>query len=272
MAASASVIISFYKEIHRLSLLIAAFERQSFSEFEIIVADDGSPPEVVSQVNDLMRNSTRKVRHVWHEDIGFRKTKILNEAIRQAHGDYLIFIDGDCVPHRHFVRDHWENRHSNVLRAGRRVNLSQKLSDELSVGKIRSGLLDTPRFTLSVLADSVFGKTGHAEKGIRITNPFLRKFLNHKMAGVLGCNFSIHLEDMVRINGFDERYQAPAYGEDTDIETRFLWAGGEVWMLKNEAIQYHLYHKKLTNREANRKIYEEVLRRHDPVTPFGLEQ
>lgn len=267
---SASVIISFYKQIHWLRLLLAAFERQSLMDFEVLIADDGSPPEIVQQVVEAIKSYRGEARHIWHPDDGFRKTTILNEAIRQSHSTYLIFVDGDCVPHRHFVKDHWESREANVLRAGRRVNLSEQLTQKLTLEKIRSGSLDRPWFTMTLLADSVVGKTDHAEKGIRLTSPLLRRLLTRKMTGVLGCNFSIHLEDMIRINGFDERYHAPAYGEDTDIETRYLWAGGEIKMLRNKGVQYHLYHKKLTDREANRGIYEEVLSRHDPVTPYGL--
>ena len=96
----ASVIISFYNRIDYLAFVLAGFERQTFRDFEIIIADDGSAPEVVKEIELLSKKISFPLLHSWHEDKGFRKNKILNRAITSANSDYLIFVDGDCVPHR----------------------------------------------------------------------------------------------------------------------------------------------------------------------------
>lgn len=266
-----SLIISFYNKIEYLRLIEAALERQSFKDFEVIIADDGSRPEVVAEIKMLMERSPLSIQHVWHEDKGFRKTRIFNEAVRRSHSSYLIFMDGDCIPHWKFVEGHYENRAPQVLLAGRRVYLSEKLSRKLTPDKIRNGYMEK-RFLVDLLVDGVFGKSSHVIKGIYVVNPFLRTVLNRSMTGVLGSNFSVHKQDLEAINGFDERYEAPAVGEDSDIEVRLGWNHVKIRMVKNIAVQYHIHHKKLPRPEQNLTIFERVKQEKVVFTPYGLIQ
>lgn len=266
---STTLVVSFYNKIEYLRLIVAALERQSFKDFEVIIADDGSRKEVVDEVGKMMEQCELSIQHVWHEDKGFRKTKIFNEAIRQSRSSYLIFMDGDCVPHWKFVEEHYKNREPRVLLAGRRVYLSEKMSSRLRVNKIQSGYLERA-FQFELLADGMFGKSSHVIKGIYITNPVLRRFLNRSMKGVLGSNFSLHKSDLEDINGFDERYEAPAVGEDSDIEVRLIWNNVKIRMVKNIAIQYHIYHKKLPRPQQNLELFETVKKERVAFTPYGL--
>lgn len=93
-----TLIIPFYNKLDKLNLVFAALERQTFRDFEVIIADDGSKKDVVNALNDLIRKTSFPVNHVWHEDVGWRKNVILNSAVRVAKADYLVFLDGDCVP------------------------------------------------------------------------------------------------------------------------------------------------------------------------------
>lgn len=268
---SVSVVISFYNKIEYLNLILAALERQSFRDFEVVIADDGSRQDVVEEIRSIMKSSPLVIQHVWHEDKGFRKTRIFNEAIRKSRSPYLIFMDGDCIPHWKFVEEHYNNREPHVLLAGRRVYLSEKISRSLSAEKIRNGYLEGA-FVMRLLADAIFGRSSHVIKGVYIRNVALRKFLNRSMKGVLGSNFSVHKEDLEAINGFDERYEAPAVGEDTDIEVRMLWNNVRIKMVKNMAVQYHIHHKKLPRPEQNLVIFEEVKKEKRAFTPYGLRQ
>ncbi|HEY9488378.1 MAG TPA: glycosyltransferase [Chryseosolibacter sp.] len=267
-----SLIISFYNKIDYLKLIFAALERQSFRDFEVIIADDGSKPEVVEEIRQIMEHAPLTIQHLWHEDQGFRKTMIFNEAIRKSRSPYLIFMDGDCVPHSRFVEEHYKNRQPNVLLAGRRVYLSEKLSKSLDPEKIKDGYLEKVGFIITLLADGIFGRSSHVVKGIYVGNPLLRKFLNRAMKGVLGSNFSVHKSDLEAINGFDERYEAPAVGEDSDIELRLVWNNVEIRMVKNMAVQYHIHHKKLPRPQKNLEIFEAVKKEGQAFTPYGLVQ
>jgi glycosyltransferase involved in cell wall biosynthesis len=266
-----SVVISFYNKIENLRLLLAALERQSFNDFEVIIADDGSETAVVNELGRIMVSSPLSLQHIWHEDLGFRKTRILNEAIRKSRSEYLVFVDGDCIPHWKFVEEHHLNRSPHVLLAGRRAYLSERLSRCLTPEKIRSGYLEK-RFMFDLIGDGIFGKSRQVFKGLYIRNRSLRKFLNRSMKGVLGSNFSVYKQDLEAINGFDERYAAPAVGEDSDIELRLGWNRVQFRMVKNIAVQYHIFHKKLDRPGQNLEIFESVKREGRYFTPFGLQQ
>ena len=101
-----SVIAAFYNNIQYLKLVLAGFERQTEKDFELIIADDGSNEEVVKEIESIASNYSFRIKHIWHPDKGFRKNKILNQAILTSESDYLIFIDSDCVPHSKFVEEH----------------------------------------------------------------------------------------------------------------------------------------------------------------------
>ena len=103
-------------------------------------------------------------------------------------------------------------------------------------------------------------------------NAWLRKVLNRSMTGVLGSNFSIHKDDLLAINGFDERYQAPAVGEDSDIEVRLVWNNVSIRMVKNMAIQFHMHHRKLPRPIENLEIFEMVKKSKQAFTPYGIIQ
>lgn len=267
----ASVVISFYNKIEYLNLILAALERQSFRDFEVVIADDGSRPDVVGTIRSIMEHSPLSIQHLWHEDKGFRKTRIFNEAIRKSRSAYLIFMDGDCIPHWRFVEEHYRNREVRVLLAGRRVYLSEKLSRSLDAEKIRNGYLEG-KFLFDLLVDGIFGRSTHVIKGVYIRNKSARRFLNRAMKGVLGSNFSVHKSDLEAINGFDERYEAPAVGEDSDIELRFIWNNVKIRMVKNMAVQYHIHHKKLPRPQQNLEIFEQVKQEKRAFTPYGLRQ
>lgn len=265
----ATLVISFYNRIDYLRRILAALERQSIQDFEIAIADDGSRNEVVDEVQEIMRTSSLTIQHLWHEDLGFRKTQIFNRAVVASRSEYLIFIDGDCVPHPRFVEEHFKNRELRTVLAGRRVNLSSKFINILTEENIRSGILENG-FERKLIFDGMFGKSSHVMKGIFIELPALRKYLNRKETGLLGCNFSIHKSDLLDVNGFDERYEAPAVGEDTDLEVRLRWNGVKLKTVKNMAIQYHFDHPKLQRPQVNLDIFEKVLLDKRAYTPYGI--
>ena len=234
-----SLIIAFYKEVRSLKLVLAALERQSFKEFEVIIADDGTPNEVLPQVKELLLSSSIPTSHLWQEDKGFRKNAILNKAVQSSSTNHLIFIDMDCVPHKEFIRGHVENKKNKMFLTGRRVNLSEKITGKLTPEKIRNGHLESNLMYL--ILDGIVGGSKDVEKGIYIKSSLIRKLLNKKKRGILGSNFSIHKEDLLHINGFDERYIGPSVGEDSDIQYRLELNGLKINSLNNIAIQYHLY-------------------------------
>lgn len=266
----ASVIISFYQNIEYLKLVLAGFERQTERDFEIIIADDGSDENIIHKIEELSKQIPYSLIHVWQEDKGFRKNKILNKAIESSNADYIIFVDGDCVPHFKFVEEHLNYSGKKICLTGRRVNLSKKISDKLSVENVSTGYLD--KNILSMIIDSLFGKSNYVEKGFYVKNNFLRKIINKKKRGLLGCNFSLFKEDLLSINGFDERYEAPSIGEDSDVQFRLELNGIKIKSLNNIAVQYHLYHKLQPRLQKNLDLFNKIKSEQTAFTKFGIKE
>ena len=265
----ATVIAAFYNKIDYLRLVLAGFERQSEKDFELIVADDGSKQEIVKELESLSKKISFPLIHIWQEDKGFRKNKILNKAITTAKSNYIIFIDADCIPHFRFVEEHISYSEKGSCLTGRRVNLSQKYTQILSPQKVREGLIEKNNFAL--IKDSLFGESFYVEKGFYFKSRLLRKIFNKKKRGLLGCNFSLYKEDMLNINGFDERYEAPSIGEDSDVQFRLELNGIKIISLNHIAVQYHLYHQLLERPQENLSLFNKIREEKHAFTPFGIK-
>ncbi len=266
----ASVIIAFYNRPDILDLTLAGIRRQSFKDFEVIIADDGSDMAVVDYIRELTQTEDFNLKHIWHEDRGFRKNRILNQAVLNTTSDYLVFMDMDCIPHREFVREHVLNRKTGYCLTGRRVNLSSKIHKHLTPAAIEKGYLEY-RWPV-LLYDGLFGSSRDVEKGIYLQSPVLRRMLNRKSRGILGCNFSLFKSDLLAINGFDERYQRPSIGEDSDVEYRLNLNGIKVRSLNYMAVQYHLSHPPSERPQENIDLFNTVKAEGRSYTRHGIKQ
>ncbi len=269
-----SLIISFYNKIELLKFIFAALERQTYRNFEVIIADDGSIPEVVAEIERLKSNYFFSIKHVWHEDSGWQKNKILNKAIVSTEGEYLIFIDGDCIPHQRFIQEHVENRAENQVISGRRILLTEKISKSLDLKKIQNGYLDF-LVGFPLFFQTVFGrKKTFMEDMIRIRNPFLRRLiLKDRRRYLLGCNYSIWKTDLLKVNGFDERFVHPGTGEDTDLEERLARIAVFCISKKHLITIFHYHHVHFdTDNKPNKKLYEENNSNKVTYTPHGINK
>ena len=253
-----SILLATYEMPKHLALVLAALTRQSNRDFEILLCDDGSgvnTREVLASFLPRLRSLGIPLLHLWQPNQGFRKCRLLNEGIRRSRGEVLIFLDGDCVPHREFINDHWITREAGTYGAGRRVELSEAASAKLSVEKIEKGVLDLPSLTL--LKDACLGGTEHWNRTIRWgTGRWIRSALKlDRVVDLKGCNFSVFREDLVAINGFDEAYEG--YGrEDTDVEIRLRHLGLNLRGMKGIALQFHVWHPRRGFTPANEELLE----------------
>ncbi len=103
--------------------LRALSEQELGQEFEVVIADDGSGDSVAAVVDDW--KSRLPIRHVWQPDEGFRKARVLNCGALAAAGDYLIFLDADCVPLRGFLNGIRAAARPNWFLTTKRVDLSE---------------------------------------------------------------------------------------------------------------------------------------------------
>ena len=264
-----TLVISVYNKPEVLRLVLAACSRQSFSDFEIIVADDGSGPAVRDVVTEVRGVTLHPIIHLWHEDRGWRKNVMLNNAIRASRGEHLVFIDGDCLPSRHFLADHWNEREDHCVLLGRRVETSERWSKELTIRAVETGEFE--KVGAREILDGLTGRSLRVEDGIRMPNRFIRRLLLRTVRGMLGSNFSVAREDLVAINGFDELYDGPGCGEDSDVQYRLSLAGVSGKSLRNLAIQYHVWHPRTRVSDACWDRFEMIKMTREPRCMAGLE-
>ncbi|HLM53327.1 MAG TPA: glycosyltransferase, partial [Pseudoxanthomonas sp.] len=98
-----SVIVSTYNAEAWLEKVLRGYAAQTYRHFEVIVADDGSRPTTQALVERCAQGYPVPLRHIWHEDRGYRRQEILNQAILAARHGYILFTDGDCIPRKDFV-------------------------------------------------------------------------------------------------------------------------------------------------------------------------
>jgi len=214
--------------------------------------------------------------HITQKDEGWRKNKALNNAIKTATGEYLIFIDGDVVPHPRFIEGHLSHAQPRRVCAGKRVELGPKYSKMLIDGKITIKEL-TKKFLLKAYSLHKDG-VRHYEDGIYVKPDswIYEKFIQKKsISYLIGCNFSCFKTDIESINGFNEEYIHPAIGEDVDINWRFRASGIEVISCRNIANVYHLYHKKgfgATEGKINNKILNKTIQDNQYICLNGLKK
>ncbi len=139
-----SVIVSTYNQPAWLEKVLWGYTRQNLTGFELIVADDGSRVETRELIAGFARESAFSIRHLWHEDRGYRRSIILNAAILASRGDYLVFSDGDCIPRREFVRTHVEEGEAGRFLSGGSIYLSKETSERISRDDVLSGRFADP--------------------------------------------------------------------------------------------------------------------------------
>jgi glycosyltransferase involved in cell wall biosynthesis len=269
MRPSLSLIIAVYNKPEILRFVLAACARQSIKNFEVLVADDGSGPAVHEVIDEYRRTAGVHLTHMFHDDRGWRKNTILNSAIRASQSDYLVFIDGDCIPSRRFMEDHWREREEHTVLLGRRVETSKRWSELLTVEAIAGGSFE--RLNWGVCLDGLRGDALRIEDGIRMPGSLLRKVLLRRVRGMLGSNFSVAKSDLVAINGFDEAYDGPGCGEDSDVQYRLSLIGVKGKSIRNLAIQFHVHHPLTTGSDACWERFERVKRTGQPSCRMGLE-
>lgn len=263
-----SLVVAVYNDARALGLVLDALGRQTFRDFELVIADDGSGPEIAALAEARAGEAGFRVSRVWHPDRGFRKNAILNRAVAAAEAPWLVFIDGDCIPHERFLEDHARHARPGAVLCGRRVNLGPGHSARATPEAVRSGRF--ARLTPALVADGLLGRSAWVEEGFRTENGFLRRLLHRGAPSILGCNFSVHREWLERINGFNEEYEGPGQGEDSDVGFRLTLAGAELVSLRNLAILFHLHHPATAVAAANRRIYERVVATREMVCRVGL--
>ena len=214
---------------------------------EVLVADDGSGPETAETVSAWEEAAPFPILHIRQEDRGFRAARIRNRAIAAASGEYLIFLDGDCVPDPRFVDDHARLALAGTFFQGTRVLIPRER---------------TPRFSARDIARSTGRLRLFAARGIGNRHHLLRipgypVRRSRKLSGIRSCNLAAFRSDLVAVNGFNEAFEG--WGrEDSELAVRLFRYG--LWRRSHpfRAVCHHLWHPE--NERARLSINDRILR------------
>lgn len=221
-----SLVISTYNSTDALRLVLASVARQTLLPHEVLIADDGSTDET-RRVVDRFRPQLN-IKHVWQEDKGFRRARVINKAFAASTGDYIVQIDGDIILDRHFVADHVSEARPGYYMNGSRAKLTEALTREIK--------------QLDSYTPHIYGRgVTRRFNALRcpLLTPFFYEYRKHKM--VRGCNMAFWRSDLLRVNGYDNRMVGYG-GEDVDLSIRLEMAGVRRRFIKFKAIEYHIYH------------------------------
>jgi glycosyltransferase involved in cell wall biosynthesis len=264
-----SVIISTYNSPEWLKKVLWSFEQQTFKDFEVVIADDGSGPETKALIDAMKTEMSYPIQHIWHEDNGFQKTIILNKATVAAKGDYLVYTDGDCMARADFLQVHLDRREAGYFLSGGYFKLPMGISELISEEDIQTQRCFDIDWLLSHGLKSSFKNNKITAKG------FKQKVLNAltpTTATWNGHNASGYKKDIITANGYDERMQYG--GEDRELGERLFNAGIKAKQVRYSAICLHLDHErgyvKPEMIEKNLKIRAVTKKDKATKTPFGI--
>lgn len=259
---SCSLIITTYNQKERLALVLDSVRDLAVLPTEVLIADDGSAQDTRVLIESFAHDFPCPLRHIWHEDRGFRASEIRNKAIKAARGEYIIIIDGDMILEPHFVADHLTYAKPKVCLQGSRVILDSKETKNLiecyqkgceRAYKIAFNKGGIKAKRIGVLAQWIY-RASKVDYGVFQTRELVK--------GVRSCNMSFFKADCEAINGFNEGFVG--WGrEDSEFVARFLFNGGQLRRLKFAGVAYHIYHDENPRDmlEVNHNIYLETIRK-----------
>lgn len=235
---SCAVIVTTYNRPDALAAVLDGFLAQDRTDFELLVADDGSTPPTREVVERYAARAPFAIRHVWHEDDGFRAGAIRNRALAATSAEYVVFTDGDCVPRASFVSRHRALAEPGCFLAGNRLLLSADFTQRV----LQEGLA-IHRWTVTQwLAARLRGDVNRLLPLLALPDAPLRKRSPQRWAGVKTGNLSAWRSDLVAVNGFDEAYAGWGL-EDTDLVIRLLHAGVRHKSARFATPLFHLWHR-----------------------------
>lgn len=212
-----AVVVSTYNQPAILALVLDGYRRQGDTDIHLYVADDGSDRRTADLIEAERARLPFPITHVWQEDRGFRKARIHNRTLKRLREPYVLFTDGDCIPTPGLVAAHRRFAAPGALISGRRVLIARALTQSLCERGLWAGEIGIGR----ALAWRLRGQINRLLPLIlppRLGPP------QKRLTGIRGCHLSCWLDDLKRVNGFDEAFEG--WGrEDSDLVARLFHAG-----------------------------------------------
>ncbi len=255
MTGLLSVIVATYNRPDALDAVLRSLAGQNDTNFEMLVADDGSRPDTAAVVEDWKVRLGGRLTHVWQPDEGFRAAEIRNRAILAAMGEYCIFLDGDCLARPGFVAGHRALAQRGCFVTGNRVLVSRALSERILHERLPAERWSIPHW----VTQRAGGKINRLLPLFSLPLGPLRHVYARRWRGARSANFAAWRRDLVAIDGFDAGFTG--WGrEDSDLFVRLIRSGVRRKDGRWATGVLHLWHP-----EADRARLAENDRRFDEV-------
>jgi glycosyltransferase involved in cell wall biosynthesis len=215
-----SVIVTTYNRPDALHAVLDGLAAQQERGFEVVVADDGSRDDTRALVEAARATAPVPIQHVWQEDCGFRAGAARNRASERASGEYLLFLDGDCVPRPDYIAQHCKLAERGWMVAGNRVLLSESFTRKVLEQRL-------PLHAWTMTEWRAAKQRGDINRTLPLTSLPLgpvRKLAARRWQRVRTCNLGVWTTDFRRVGGFDETFEGWGF-EDSDLAVRLLNAG-----------------------------------------------
>ncbi|RLC19011.1 MAG: glycosyl transferase family 2 [Deltaproteobacteria bacterium] len=246
-----SVIVTTYNRPGALKRVVHGLLLQTRLPDEIVIADDGSSKKTQDLVKGFIHSSGLcRITHVWQEDKGFRAARIRNLAIQNTTGEYIISLDGDCIPEAHFIEDHLKLAKKGFFFQGKRVLVEKKLS--------KSFAFEDTKLKMKLIRHSFKNKISNAHHIFRV--PFFPVKESNKLSGIKSCNMGFFRKDLYAVNGFNQEFTG--WGrEDSELAVRLYNLGLKRREHPFMAICFHLWHDEndKTRMEINDGLLKEQM-------------
>lgn len=265
-----SIIITTYNWPEALLAVLLALNHQQ-QAFEVLIADDGSKPETKNSLDSIAAQLHYPWKHIWHEDQGFRAAKIRNKAVAAAKGDYILFLDGDCIPSASLVRRHRALAEPGWWVAGNRVLLSESFA---KTALANQEALDQKSF-LYWCKHRLTGDCNRLLPLLFIPQVLMakRKWQPSSWEGAKTCNLAVWKKDFLAVNGFDEAYEGWGY-EDSDLVIRLIRKGIYRKSGRFALPVFHLGHPENTSSRSaeNLERLQHLIKNEDRKVILGVNQ
>ena len=269
MQKNISVIISTYNSVEWLKKVIWGYNTQTYRNFEMVIADDGSRQETFDLIEELKKEVFYPIIHVWHEDNGFQKSQILNKAILACTTDYIMMSDGDCIPRTDFVEQHIKFREEGYFLSGGYHKLPLELSQNITKEDIYSGKCFDVSWLKKNGMKASFKNNKVSATGLKSS---ILNFLTPTTPSWNGHNASGWKKDILAINGFDQRMQYG--GQDRELGERLVNYGIKPKQIRYSTTCLHLDHPRgyatPESINKNKNIRKETKSQNKKWTDFGI--
>ncbi|MFK4785486.1 glycosyltransferase [Fusobacterium sp. MFO224] len=267
-----SVIIPVYNRLEHLRAGFLCLLRQTVVPYELIITDDGSSEKIEDYIGDLISKAKFKIKHIYQQDKGFRKTRALNNAVKNSEGELLIFCDQDLIFPKDYVERMMKESKKGQFLLGRAQNTTFKEKEEILKELEKQGTYKNIIKLVNKRYIEDMKNQYRIDKKRRILKRF---YLSKRGIRLAGMSYSIFKEDYLKVNGYDEKYQGWGY-EDDDFGNRLIMLKILGKEFRTKLIQLHLYHKvdsskkKSLNEDYYYKRKKEIFKGKEIFCKFGI--